>query len=604
MHAVGLGRDLLTTAGAYFISYVLLSLIFQPLAWWPLALVGLVPWAVATCRASRAWVAHWLSFLGGWVFFAFNLSWLAPVTGLGYVALAFYLAIYWTLAAWALRTARRRGIAPVWALPVIWVACEYLRAFVMTGFPWLFIAHSFATVLPLIQISDITGAYGVTFVAAMVNGWIATLVLWRLRRQPGRMPRQIPIGAAATVVVLAATWLYGNWRLGQADAFAAGPRVAVVQEDYVLYSSPPHSDAPPEVIFARYLQLAAKAALEKPDLVVFPETVWASVQNKKFVLGEEPLIGGKALTANWAYGRWCHAIMEHFARGDYLGANERLAEYLPVNPLPELAGHPVTVVVGAKSIDLFPDELPEMKQYNSALVYNPDGSQRDERYDKIHLVPFGEVVPFRGGRFHWLYVQLNRLVPFSDGGTRHFSLTPGDEYTILDLELDEGRKYRFGTPICYEDVMPYVAREYVWGGGERRVDFLVNISNDGWFLRSAELPQHLAICVFRAVENRVGIARAVNTGISGFISPNGRQYSIVTDERGRRYGPGVAGYRVDDVLIDRRWSFYGVYGDWFARLCLLLTAILWVEGVIERWVWGIRLRLAAWTKRRRGQSDA
>lgn len=138
--------------GMYVLSAVALCWVFPPDAVWPLAFVGLVPWAIATCRTQRAWLVHWGSFLVGWGFFLVSLRWLLPVTGLGYAALALYLAIYWTLTAWAIRTARRHGVSPIWSLPVVWVACEWLRATVMTGFPWLFLSHGLYRQLPLIQV--------------------------------------------------------------------------------------------------------------------------------------------------------------------------------------------------------------------------------------------------------------------------------------------------------------------------------------------------------------------------------------------------------------------------------------------------------------------
>ncbi|RMF83513.1 MAG: apolipoprotein N-acyltransferase [Planctomycetota bacterium] len=223
-------------------------------------------------------------------------------------------------------------------------------------------------------------------------------------------------------------------------------------------------------------------------------------------------------------------------------------------------------------------------------MYDQHG-QWSRRYDKIHLVPFGEIVPFRNARFlgmslHWLYRTLNRLSPFSDRGQVEYSLWPGEEFTVFELPMPDGSKARFGVPICYEDTVPEIPRRFVWESSRRRVDFLVNISNDGWFNHSAELEQHLAICTFRAVENRVGIARAVNTGVSGFIDPAGRLYSLVQVD-GRLTGPGVVGYRVDHVKLDSRASLYGRWGDWFAVLCTLLTAALWLGGIMTRWVFAV-----------------
>ena len=603
-----LSRDLVMMSALSVLSLICLSLIFPPRGVWPLALVALVPWTLAVCRVQRPWVIHWGSFVFGWLFFLVNLKWLLP--------LAFYLAIYWTLAAWAIRTGRRAHISPVWSLPVIWVACEFLRGWVMTGFPWLFLGHAFYRQLGFIQISDTVGAYGVTFIAALVNG---VLVEWLLCwwRPAGTRPQTLNalLGSAAAVLVLIANALYGKYRLDQAD-FEDGPRVAVIQEDFPQRSTEPYSEHQ-YVVFAEYLALAAEAARQEPDLLVFPETVWGSTQNIDFVEAERQTAEGVP-SITWQYGILCHNATSALARGDYAAVNQVIARFeralnagipagQPTYELPRLpaeGGPPVTLVIGCVSLEILPEEAyPGQSRFNSALVYDKNGEQRRERYDKIHLVPFGEVVPFRNARFlgldlHWLYRLLNELSPFSYGGTIEYSLTPGERYTVFEVATDSGTA-RFGVPICYEDTVPYVPRRYVWDGGQRRVDFLINISNDGWFLHSAELPQHLAICVFRAVENRVGIARAVNTGISGFIDPSGRIYSLV-EEPGRTYGPGLTGYRIANVQLDDRTSCYGRLGDWFAILCVLCTTALWGGAIVTRWVYNLQKWLLTRRARKRG----
>jgi apolipoprotein N-acyltransferase len=420
-----------------------------------------------------------------------------------------------------------------------------------------------------------------------------------------RFTRQKWAAAVCAAVLTVATLIYGWMRLGQRQGLSEGPLVAVIQHDFVQLSAPPYTEAR-EVVFSEYLALGAQAARHHPDLIVFPETAWGSHQNIDFL--KIPLQAVDEVDARaWAFGHRTHLATSAFARGEYAGVNATIAGWEQLfrqiaaqKPelglrrdfprLPEGGGPPVTVVIGSLSIQKLETTYPRQKKFNSALVYDPDGAQRAQRYDKNHLVPFGEFVPFRQQRFllfdlHPLYRWLNRLSPFSDGGQVEYSLWPGRELTVFALEAG-GRTYRFGTPICYEDVMPYLIRRYVWEGGQRRVDFLVNISNDGWFLHSAELPQHLAICVFRAVENRVGIARAVNTGISGFIDPDGRTYNLVQKD-GRLFGPGVVGYQVGRMMIDRRTSFYGRMGDWLAGTCLAGSAGLWVSAMFTRWVLGI-----------------
>ena len=222
-------------------------------------------------------------------------------------------------------------------------------------------------------------------------------------------------------------------------------------------------------------------------------------------------------------------------------------------------------------------------KHNSAYIFAPDGSP-PQRYDKVHCVYFGEVVPFRYGRLRFVYLWLEPRMPFSEEGYE-YSIEPGTEFKTFSMTArsDPQRVYRFGVPICYEDVMPYVSRRFVTDPqtGDKRVDFLLNISNDGWFVHSNELPQHLAICALRAVENRVGIARAVNTGISGFVDPDGRIHDLV-QENGRSHGPGIRGYSVARVGVDSRHSFYSRTGDVLAVLCALLSLLLFIDYLVVR----------------------
>lgn len=590
-------RDALLLA---LLSGALFSLIFPELSIWPLAFLCLTPWAVAVRLTRRRGVILAVSFVVGFLFFLINLRWLMPVTGLGFVALALYLAVYWPLAAVALRSGRRAGIPMAWSLPVAWVACEWLRAWVMTGFPWLFLSHALWRQIPLIQISDLTGAYGVSFLAAMVNGLLADYICARVQPafeisdSPGMarrraMHRLLPTTVAAAALAAGAL-AYGLYRSGQ-TGFRDGPRVAVVQEDFPLVSEPPYG-APYPVVLARYLAEGARAAAQRPDLVVFPETVWGATQNRSFVELPRDAINNAHLAA-WNFGQQCDQALSAFARGDYAAVNriiehyERVLEgrveprYQPFPRLPPEGGPAQPVLLGAVSMDYRANDPARARRFNSALFYDADGRQRAERYDKMHLVPFGEVVPFRNARFlgidlHPLYEWLNRLSPFSADGSIDYSLHAGSSPSVFTHSYNGGTA-RFGVPICYEDVMPDVARAFVWDKGRRRADYLINISNDGWFLHSDELVQHLAICVFRAVENRVAIARAVNTGVSGFIDPNGRCFGLV-ERQGRLVGPGIVGASVQTVPLDDRPSLYGRIGDAFAGLCLAAALLLWLRS--------------------------
>lgn len=602
--------ELTLFVGLTAVTVLAFSLIFPPRAWWPFAFMCLAPWTYAVCSIRRAWIVHWGSFLAGSIAFLINLYWLMPVTGLGFVALALYLGIYWTLAAWAVRTGLRMNVSPAWTLPVAWVATEFLRGWALTGFPWLFIAHSFYEQPAFIQISDTCGAYAVSFLAVMVSGLLVDLALrWRpgAAKRPG-IPR-LAVAGFATLALLTGNLLYGSMRLQQAQ-FEDGPKIAVIQEDFPVSNTA--RSAPEQFLLARHFVLAAEALRQRPDIVAFPETAWNAVQNVDFIELTLEQAGGSPA---FARARRYHELTSALARGEYgpinkyftsweiqfrgiAGGDSSLAPYTTFPRLPMTGGPPATLVVGAVALELSPETVyPRERRYNSTLVYDPDGLQRRERYDKMHLVPFGEIVPFRnqnllGFDLHWLYRFLNSLSPFSDNGKNEYSLWPGQQRRIFTFRKGE-REWRFGTPICYEDAMPYVIRDFVWENGRRRADFLISVSNDGWFLHSAELAQHLAITVFRAVENRVGFARAVNTGVSGFVDPNGRVYSLV-EAGGRRLGPGITGFRIDHVKIDRRDSLYGRAGDWFAGGCTVLTSLLWLGAIVTRWVFAARERLRAW----------
>jgi apolipoprotein N-acyltransferase len=239
------------------------------------------------------------------------------------------------------------------------------------------------------------------------------------------------------------------------------------------------------------------------------------------------------------------------------------------------------IVTGSLSvIETQLDLRASVHRYNSAFVFPPDGAA-PSRYDKIHLVMVGEYVPFRYGPLRFIYLWINRIGPFYEEEFE-YSLSAGSEFKTFNMTTPDGKAYGFATPICYENVMPYVYRRFVLDdAGRKRCDFFLNMSNDGWFLHSAELPQHLAASVFRAVENRVGMARAVNTGISCFVDPDGRVHDVVS-VNGRVVGPGVDGFRVANVLVDPRITVYSRYGDWFAVGCALIWGLCYLDYAIVR----------------------
>ncbi|MDP6380423.1 MAG: apolipoprotein N-acyltransferase, partial [Phycisphaerae bacterium] len=386
-----------------------------------------------------------------------------------------------------------------------------------------------------------------------------------------------------TLVVIAA-WLvtiaYGSYRLGQTTS-RNGPTVAVIQGSVPQFikRKPTHYDAidEEEFIMEQYVPLTeeAIASAETIDLIVWPETMVPGAINRQFLrAGILRLVRDTSLAE--------HLFETQSRYRGYWREVKRLADKSKANMLVGVASIDFSGAHGIPVED-YGEEVPREKRevyiiregtrYNSALLIKPDTPDYAyaRRYDKVHLVLFGEYVPFRW--WPGLYSLLQRFTPYPFD----YSLTPGK----AGQKPFEQDGFRYNVPICYEGAMPMRIREMAMSGGEKQIDFLVNISNDGWFVNpewfpawapATELDQHLNLYVFRAVENRLGIVRAVNTGISGFITPSGAIDEIVRAPNGRRHN--VGGYLVGRIQVDSRVTFYSRYGDVFALLCFATSVVL------------------------------
>lgn len=546
---------------AAVLSVGLQVVIFPPIDWWPLAFVCFVPWLILCGDVDHPRRVYVVSYLMGLAFFGISMRWLYLVTIPGAIVLFGAMALIYPLVACPIRhIIRRRNLPLAATFPAIWVGCEALRSLIVPRFPWNLLGHSQHGVLTLIQVSDLTGAYGVSFVVAAINGLAADLIYARYGRpRTGQLEMRFPSARPAMVIggaILLASILYGQVQLRR-GTMTDGPRVAVIQGNYPNYVDlEPNLKLPTFKQRAdRYFELFRQAAESDPDLYLLPETPWIMHLNREAQENPPRYWFRDAYTSRECY-EWFHEAAK--STGAY-------------------------VVVGSASWEPTPlDVLAPERRYNSSFVFSPEGGEPG-RYDKIHLVLIGEYAPFRYGPLRFAYLWINRIVPFGEDDYE-YSLNAGSEYTTFTMRAksQDGREYRFATPICYENVMPYISRRFVTGPDQRkRCDFLLNMSNDGWFPHSSELPQHLAASVFRAVENRVGVARAVNTGLSCFIDPDGRVHNVV-EKDGVRVGPGVDGFRVSRIKVDSRESFYSRYGDWFAIICACLWGVFYLDYVFAR----------------------
>jgi apolipoprotein N-acyltransferase len=160
---------------------------------------------------------------------------------------------------------------------------------------------------------------------------------------------------------------------------------------------------------------------------------------------------------------------------------------------------------------------------------------------------------------------------------KEYACRPGSHWTRFPLTATDGKAYTFACLICYEDSDPYLARQYV---ASEPVNFLVNISNDGWFNGTEEHEQHLAICRFRAVEARRSVVRAVNMGISAVIDPDGRVVALPNPDWGK--SKKVEAVVTANVPIDGRESLYAKAGDWVPAACWLAALVGAVIGYVRR----------------------
>lgn len=586
------------------LSVFLLVMSFAPFDQGYLGYVALVPWLMVVSDGQRRREPILWATLTGVAFWLATLHWLWWITLVGYFALVVYLSLYWLVAAVVLRAAMRRNW-PMWiVLPVVWVALEYLRAYVISGFPWFYLAQSQYRMTTLIQISDLTGQYGVSFFVAMVNGAIADALLLPLfAKTPdggGKVRGRNLLGLAAAAGVLAGLLGYGTYRLGQ-DTRSPGPVVGVVQEQFPIslwsYESPAR-------IVAGHLSLTRWLVGTGCDAVVWPETMLPTGSNEGFLTADfndpnaysDAVVGALAAklaspTARATYGD--RVIVE-----DY---RERIRALLgPVAAAPERLGCPLIAGGGTWHVNPRPLGAEDLwLRQNSTLIF--DSRRRGEVvYSKQHLVPFGEYVPFRDA-WPGLHRFLRGFVPDSMP-----QMHPGQKASVFRLgkaDANEANAWTVATPICFEGTISRVCRSLAYADGRKRADVLMNLSNDGWFVwpgdsgpprGSTEHAQHLVHYVFRAIENRVPVVRAVNTGISASIDSDGRIVAELHTNGQRTMIPGVLLMTdrpegVDPsvqvaprVLVDERESLYSTLGDAFAQTVSLVAAALVVALMVSR----------------------
>ncbi len=515
-------------------SGILLTLSFPPFHLLIPPFVALVPYLLfvgrsAEDRAGGVSVRR-ASFWMGVVFYGTLLYWLFAAlvfyTWLalrGYLITVVVLSSFLAVAGWAIHFFRARYSLPFWVVvPIFWTVAEWMRAHLGDlTFPWLGLGHSLTGFPALVGFADITGARGVTVWLAAINGllaewWLAgPRVRWRARAVALGLLLVVPIG-------------YSLLRWNTLETREAA-RVLVVQPNIPEDLKLDHEVAVDSSRTAlETLTTAALADASDFDLIALPESAIPT-----FYTNVPEFTAWAARTAR--------------------------------------AGQ-LSLLTGALDWERFEDG--SLEYYNAALFLDPQG-RLSGIYRKHYLVPVVERVPYVP--MGWIRSLRQKELPVIGAFLRWFGgFGRGAEEPVFRLDGSG-----FGVLICYESIFPGLSRTYRRGGA----DFLVNITNDAWFgrerpwwSRTSALFQHPSHLVMRAIENRMGVARAANTGVSLFVDPRGRVSGAT-----KLFVPD---YRIAAVETTDGLTLYSRLGDWPGTLAVLAAILL------AGWAW--------WTGRRRG----
>ncbi len=508
-------------------SGILISLSFPNTGAWWLVFVALIPLLMVIHHGSPAPGAHgpadrvsrWAPWITGIVASVFVFHWITriPTHAMtqpwliwpALLLLGLYLGLYVALFGWIVRIVRRRlGISVFLVAPVAWSASEWLKSSGELGCPWGNLGTVLAGHPAWVQWASVVGTQGLTLWIVAVNALVAASLVKFASRRLVEGALRLALGVA----ILALPPLWGADRLRDAvRAAAASPvafqpiaRVALIQPNIPSDEkwNPAHQDSVVEVIY-RLTHEAAAADTAGLDLVIWPETALP------FYVRLEPV------------------------------KLRRLLDTAKEIRTPILAAYP----------DARLSSSGDVTTHNAAGLVSRAGSISGQ-YEKIHLVPFGERIPFQS-----LFPFLGRF----DLGQAEW--TPGTDPLVFG-----GAGPSFGVLICFESIFPGDARRYRLGGAQ----YLVNITNDEWFGKSAGPVQHADLAVLRSVELGMGLVRAANTGISMIVDPYGR----VTEATGLFEQRIVIG----DVPAPLPPTTYAQWGDWTTLLSVVLVVVLLVAA--------------------------
>lgn len=492
---------------------------------WPLGFVAVAPLylALVSVRAhggaalagavfgacQHAMTSYWLFFYKDFALWTIGASTLA------------YAAIYAVAGMYGAFLLRGSRAGRPFVFAAAWVCLEFIKSIGFLGYPWGLLPYSMTSLPVMLQTADLFGVYGVSALLALSSALAGEAALPRAGsaevRTGSALSGAVQRGAALipSILILGLCLVmflgYGTFRMRSPVPARGTLRVLMVQQNTDPWIAGEQAALESNVRLAREaLERNARYGGEKPDLVLFSET---------------------------SLRRPYREFKSWFAQNP---ASDPLVPLLGEFGVPLLTGAPE--VLDWKTWDVS----------NSVVLIGPDGSFRDS-YAKIHPVPFAEAIPFM--EYAWFRNFLRDVVGLEGGWVM------GDRFTLFNVEAPPG-DVSFGAPICFEDAFALHCREFA----RRGADLLINLTNDSWSRTRSALVQHWAIARIRSIELRMPMIRSTNSGLSSVIDARGMGVAEIP--------VFTAGSLLADVPLQSGGpTLYLVAGEWFAILCLLLSAI-------------------------------
>jgi len=491
-----------------------------------LAWIGLLPLLLAL-HGKNPKYSFLLSLAGGILFFLGIFHWILEVPIyklLHHGLLALYLGSYFGFfgLVFSFFSIHWGVTHALFSAPFLWVSLEYLRSNLsFLALPWGLFAHSQYQYPAVIQIASLAGTYSISFLIVMVNAALASVVssfLYRSRKGNSfhlHIPSKKGKWALGIIATSSLTFvLIYGYYITSLPIIGNGIKVSLIQGNIEQVKKWDPKYA--KDIIQVYAEVTQKATRDQPTLIIWPETATPRAINL------DPSL------------------------------------YAEIKEIIDKAGVPL--ILGSAQHQKFEEtELEELRYSNSAYLIHPGlGVMKSQRYDKIRLFPFGEYLPYK------------EILPWSLINVRGSgNYAAGKEFTVFEF----GR-IRFGVTICWENVFPQLVRQFVRGGAQ----FMINITNEARFGRTAAPYQLASISVFRAVENRIFVIRCANTGVSCIIDPCGRIISRLKDQKGQ--DTFVQGWMSGWIIPLESRTLYTRYGDFVAWIAIV-GSLVFLLGVFR-----------------------